>query len=233
MAQIPIYRYHLTSNSAAEKQWSEDFAEVLKRYIAGETIYVGFDPTEEPHRKGSVGKLTITNVQDLLHGGSEYQYNRYHSRQPREELDLIPENVKPENMISARIEGHITWKGRKNKIKIGWNQFIITDHDGGTEWVLVEEEPEQVVAKDRLGREIQVGDFISYVLYHFDNGHTAAGIYYGKVTKITVDGVVCAKNIKLKPTDLVADKVIKDNSLIVIMTKDLMDQLMLAKLSSL
>lgn len=232
MANVPVFHYGLASGSAAEAQWCEDFAEILKRYISGETIYVGFDPTKEPQRQGSVGKLTITNIQDFLHGESEYQYTRYHYA-ARKELDLIPENVKPENMTKVRIEGHVTWKGRSNKVKAGWNQFIITDHDGETEWVLIKDEPEQIIPQDRLGRDIQVGDFISYVLYHFDNGHTAAGIYYGKVTKITKDGVVSAKNIKLKPTDLVGDKVIKDNSLIVKMTTDLMDQLMLAKLSSL
>ena len=80
-------------------------------------------------------------------------------------------------------------------------------------------------------KPIKKGDFISYVLYHFDNGRNGAGIYYGKVTKIEGDGTVHAKNIKLKDDDRVAEMRIKDNSLIVIMTKDLMDKLMLARLS--
>lgn len=234
MTQVQMFHYGFAYGSAAGKQWSEDFAEIIKRYIAGEPIYVGFDTKYEPKRKGSVGRLVITNIQDLLHGESEYHYNRYNGRNTREKLAETSENVKPENLLKTRIDGHIVWEGRKNRIQLNhWSQYIIDDHQGGTNWVYEAPVEPTVEAKDKLGRVIAVGDFISYVLYHFDNGDTAAGIYYGKVTKISKDGTVHAKNIKLKPDDAVADKRIKDNSLIVIMTKDIMDQLMLAKLSAL
>lgn len=233
MANIDLNQYSYGRGTPAAFLWKTNMAEMVRKYMRGETIYIGFDPTREPKRKGSVGRLVITNMQDLLHGDYEYRRNRY--SQTPELIEEIPENVKEENFDRVQIIGHILWNGRKNKIQVStWSMFWIDDHDPtvGTVWAF--EKPEDVpdtVARDKLDREIKVGDFISYILYHFDNGSSAAGIYYGKVTKIEKDGTVHAKNIKLASDDVVAEKRIKDNSLIVIMTKDLMDKLMLARLS--
>lgn len=233
MANIDFNQYAYGRGSPAAILWKTNMAEMLRKYLSGEPIYVGFDTKREPKRAGSIGRLVISNVQDLLHGEYEYQRRRY--SQKLEVIEEIPSNVKEDHFDRIQINGHVVWDGRKNKIQFtGWGAYWISDRkpEDGTVWAY--EKPEdvpQVEARDKLDREIKVGDFISYILYHFGNGHNAAGIFYGKVTKIDKDGTVYAKNIKLKDDDYVAEKRIKDNSLIVIMSKDLMDKLMLARLS--
>lgn len=234
MANIDFNQYSYGRGTPAYALWKTNMAEMLRKYLRGETIYVGFDQNREPKREGSIGRLVITNVQDLLHGEYEYRRTRY-GQKTATTIEEIPANVQEGHFDHVQIIGHILWDGRKNKIQFNnWSEIWIDDHDPktGTVWALEKPaEVPQVEAYDKLGREIKVGDFISYILYHFDNGGSAAGIYYGKVTKIEKDGTVHAKNIKLADDNVVAEKRIKDNSLIVIMTKDLMDKLMLARLS--
>lgn len=229
MSLIPLHRYGVVKNSAL---WKSNMAELLRKYLRGEPIYVSFDNKYEPKRTGSVGRLVITNVQDLLHGSIFWQRYNIPSR---EVIPEVPENVKEEHFDRVQMLGNVVWDGRKNKVQFnGWGLSWIDDHDPkvGTVWVYAKPESKPTTpVLDKLKREIKVGDFISYILYHFDNANNAAGIYYGKVSKIDSDGTVYAKNIKLKDDDRVDEKRIKDNSLIVIMSKDLMDMLMLARLS--
>ena len=233
MALHPLNPYRLPNHSPQRALWKTNMAEMLKKYLRGEPVFVAFDKNYEPKREGSVGRLKITNVQCLLHG--EYEYYRHRYGKKDDFIEEIPENVKEDHFESIGISGHIVWDKRSNKVQAtGWgmNWDDARADDEGTVWAWAKDpEPEQVVAEDKLGREIKVGDFISYILYHFDNGSNGAGIYYGKVTKITKTGTVHAKNIKLKDNDHVAEMRIKDNSLIVIMSKDLLDKLMLARLS--
>lgn len=126
----------------------------------------------------------------------------------------------------------VKFDDRPNKLKPDANSLIwLKDYTGPTVWKNTTPPKKSLPPKkvyDRLGRELQVGDFISYILYH----HTVsgAGIYFGTVTKISDAGKVMAKNIKLSEHDRVEEKAIKDPSQIVVVTKDLMDQLVLAKL---
>lgn len=110
----------------------------------------------------------------------------------------------------------------------------LPNYTGDTIWKFDRDRKQRVefvAAHDRLGRLINVGDFITYILYQFD-GSGAAGIYFGNVTKVDLDGSVWAKNVGLSSSDRVGEKKIKDNKLITILTDDLMRQLMLAKLSN-
>jgi hypothetical protein len=226
MAEFPLSHYGLPL--ANRDQWAKDMTLAVQNYLRGQPIYVSFDPEYEPKRQGSVGRLVIENMQDILHGS---RHHTYYSRITRAVIEGKPENVRAENLLKIIPNGHVVWDGRKNKVQSQWKMSILPEHQGGTVWVYETPKSAQVQALDRLGREIKVGDFISYILYHFDNGRNGAGIYYGKVTKIDLDGTVHAKNIKLKDDDQVAEKKVKDNSLVVIMSKDLMDKLMLARLS--
>ena len=232
MTKIPFSSYY-NRQQPGPGSWPSSMAELLRKYLQDEPIYVSFDEGYEPKRKGSIGRLVINNVQDLLHGSYEINYRGVFN--PRKPIPELPENVKEEHFTKVQITGHVVWEGRKNRVQFhSYITFWEKDHkpEIGTVWAY--EKPEdkpQALAYDKLDREIKVGDFISYILYHFNNDRNAAGIYYGKVTKIDKDGTVYAKNIKLKEDDIVAEKRIKDNSLIVIMTKDLMDKLMMARLS--
>jgi hypothetical protein len=231
--KIGISRYYGQSLSASV--WAREMAEMVKAYIRGEPQFVEFDGSTDARRTGSIGRIVISDeeMQNILHGATEYRgyYNRGPARQTIE--------VKEENVDALKLERYnptlkVKWDGRSNSIDASWGAHWLKGYDAsqGTKWVWAKpEDPPAITPKDKLGREIKKGDFISYILYHFDNSHNAAGIYYGKVSKIENDGTVHAKNIKLKEDDRVDEKRIKDNSLIVIMSKDLMDKLMLARLS--
>jgi len=221
-------------NMTAFKHDQQNLADMLKLYLSGEPVYI--ELSAEPMRVGAIARLKLEDdvIQDLLHGEVD-RHRWYGSRTAvRQRIEPKPENVVVENMGKININGSAVWDGRKNRVNYlsGWNMNWLKGHEGGTVWVYQKVQVPKVVAKDKLDREIKVNDFISYILYQFD-GEGAAGIYYGKVTKVDDDGSVWAKNIKLKSDDKQAEKRIHHNGLIVIMTKDLMDQLMLAKLSSL
>jgi len=233
---IPLSRYQWRAQSPVPNNWADEMAEMVKAYIRGEPIFVGFDPVAEPKRIGSVGRLYISSecIQNLLYGS--YNHFRYAQRETRPLLKPEESLIKPETFKMIILDGHVKWDGRSNKVNIGSaysvNWLKGYDASKGTIWKWAKpDDPPAITPKDKLGRDITKGDFISYILYHFDNKYNAAGIYYGKVTKIENDGTVWAKNIKLSEKDKVAEKRIKDNSLIVIMTKDLMDKLMMARLS--
>lgn len=239
MTEVDLYHSWRTSPGPNDQSWREEMAELVKAYIRGEPIFVRFGGRSEARRAGSIARLYIDveDMQDILHGQVRYtnHYYRY-NQNPRAHIEVKEENVNPDHFLSVGISGYVKWDGRKNRIDVsnGFDIVWLKDRkaEEGTHWVWSKpEDPPAVIPQDKLGRDIKVGDFISYILYHFDNKHNAAGIYYGKVSKIENDGTVHAKNIKLKDDDRVDEKRIKDNSLIVIMSKDLMDKLMLARLS--
>jgi hypothetical protein len=236
--EISLARYsHANRYGPSGAVYVNNMIEMVQQWIRGEPVFIKFD--KQPKREGSIGRLVITNIQDLLHGSVEHKY--YHwgasnksNSAPRKKLPLDPALITKLSISNVPIQGHIVWDGRTNKVKFqDWTEIWLKgrDKDLGTVWKWEKPVPPKIVAYDKLKRELKVGDFISYILYHFDNSGNAAGLYYGKITQIENDGTVHAKNIKLKEDDLVDERRIKDNSLIVLMTKDLMDRLMLARLS--
>ena len=217
----------IPSSNPKIQEWYDDITEMYTDYFSGKPIYVEF--TDNKRRTGSIGKISIQNMQDILHGSYNY-YNRWQNSSRVPIAEKI-ENFDLKKAIMVNPEIKVTWDGRRNKVESSGHDIVwLKGHTGGTVWEYGTITPPKVQAFDKLGREINVGDFISYILYHYDS-RGAAGIYYGKVTKITSEGTVYAKNIKLQDSDKVDEKRIKDNHLIVIMTKDLMDRLMMARLS--
>lgn len=195
-----------------------DWHEAGKRFYKIDTkkpLYVRFvDPQNE-----RFGSIAIA------------QPSRYYSRWSNDKNSLTSWNA------TTYFSGELKWNKRSNSPNF-WsstdNLEVLLDYDGDTVWQFDRDRKkraELVYAEDRLGRRIQVGDFITYILYQFDGGG-AAGIYFGTVTNIEIDGSVWAKNVGLSSSDRVADMKIKDNKLITILSDDLMKQLMIAKLSS-
>lgn len=240
MSTTDIPLFYGYSGPLTHEQWADEMVEMIRAYIRGEPIFIRCNGNDDSRRTGSIARLGISyqEMQNILYGSHDQSgwgyYHRNHT--PRNPLPITEEGITREKLMTYRPSFEATWDKRKNKIDIntGWAADWIKGYDPtlGTQWVWKKPDDDPaVIPEDKLGREIKKGDFISYVLYHFDNGRNGAGIYYGKVTKIDGDGTVHAKNIKLKDDDRVAEMRIKDNSLIVIMTKDLMDKLMLARLS--
>lgn len=236
MRRIPLSRYGTGNRNLAS--WQSDIADLVKAAIRGEKIFIEFDGSTDSRRTGSIARLHLSDdcIQNFMHGTYHHHGWGYNRSTARQHITPDESKVQPHYAANIGIDGKAKWDGRTNKVDVsnGWSVSWLKDYDEtkGTKWVWAKpDDPPAVMPKDKLGREIQKGDFISYILYHFDNDYNAAGLYYGKVTKIENDGTVWAKNIKLKEDDRVDEKRIKDNSLIVIMSKDLMDKLMLARLS--
>lgn len=233
--KVPLYRYYQGGNRS---QWASEMEEMIRAYVRGEEVFIEFNGDSDSRRTGSIAKLSITHdeMQNILYGSYDNTRWGYRNNPPREVIAVTEQGIKASNLQYYQPSFVAKWTGRRNALDVnngyGANWLKGYDATQGTKWVWAKpEDPPAVIPKDKLGRDITKGDFISYILYHFDNSHNAAGIYYGKVTKIEGDGTVHARNIKLSEDDQVAEKRIKDNSLIVIMSKDLMDKLMMARLS--
>lgn len=107
-------------------------------------------------------------------------------------------------------------------------------YNGKTEWHYDKNRPKYATPisthYDRLNREIKVGDFCCYILYQFD-GDGMANIYFGNVTRLDGDGSIWCKNTKLSDNERSSEAKVKNSKLITILTDDLMDQLLIAKLT--
>jgi hypothetical protein len=174
------------------------------------------DPTHE--RFGSIAKVS--------------QNNRHFSWSQRDEKSCM-QGWNARNSFIAELR----WDKRSSRpvVNVPWDSVeYLPNYTGETVWAFDRDRKkrsERVIAEDRLGREIQVGDFITYILYQFDGGG-AAGIYFGTVTKVEIDGSVWARNVGLSSKDKIDEKRIKENKLITILTEDLMRQLMVARLTN-
>ena len=204
--------------------WQTQMAEMVKSFMRGESVYVEY--VKDARRIGSIALIkSIENLETIVNGPRNYYYGNT-DRTPIDEAD--PDLLDPTNIsyISARLK----WQGRSNSTNPYGDDLVwLKDYEGPTEWVYKDVEQVQVPAYDRLNREIKVGDFICYILHHF--GTSGASTQFGKVTKISINGDVYAKNIKLGPKEQQAEKKINDNATIVVMSDDLMSQLTMARLS--
>lgn len=213
-------------NQATADDWKR-LAPIYLGHTSG-TIYVRFvHPCHE--RFGSIAKLTRSSYYSNSYYNG-YGYNR--SYQKPDQSQEVAEFARQRSL-----GGDLRWNGRNSSPNLySYSDYVewLPNYNGETHWAFDRERKQRVHAKaafDRLGREIQVGDFCTYILYQFD-GRGAAGIYFGNVTAIDKEGKVTCKNITLKSGERVAEKEIKDNNLITILTDDLMRQLMLSKLAS-
>lgn len=187
-----------------------------KHKNSNRTIYVRFVHPNNP-RFGSIARL---------HYSRGYYYNRYN-----DESDIMREWNN-----TSYFNGKLSWTGRSADPDFyGYSEEVewLPDYGGPTVWAWDRNRGnivERVSAQDKLGRPLAVGDFCTYILYQFDSS-TAATICFGNVTKIDPDGSVWCRNVAIGGNSS-KEKKVKDNSLITILTDDLMQQLMLAKLSS-
>lgn len=205
--QVPSSPYG-TINAALKAHYDK-IRDIAKRVKAGERIYVTFTNSADLRRTGAIAYLT-----------------HYEVRENRAFWNSKVNETRPSIDYMA-----VAWDDRRSGLRV-WNMEvdILEDYKGPTVWKWEKPEGPLVEAKDRTGREIKKGDFITYVLHH--HVHYGTTIHFGTVTKVDRDGTVWAKNIKVNDEETVAEKRIKHNENIVVLTKDLLDVLMLKKLAS-
>lgn len=205
-------RCNSTTQSVLDKH-DEKIRDIHRRVMADEPVYVKFTEHHDERRTGSIARLTTFNIQERTPWS--YGYSRSISGKTRPVIGSM----------------QVMWDGRKNVVNVWeYDIEILEGYKGGTVWKWERPEGPLVEAKDRTGREIKKGDFVTYVLHHHVNYGTT--IHFGAVTKVERNGTVWAKNIKIDDEETIADKRIKNNENIVVLTKDLLDILMLRKLAS-
>lgn len=190
---------------------------LAEKFKTGEKIYVKFTEYADERRTGSIAYLTNFSIRE------EVPYS-YYSR-------FSPTSPSTKTRPSIDYTMYVGWEGRRAQLAVWTHDIeILEDYTGPSIWKWEKPVGPLVVAEDRMGREIKKGDFITYILYHHDT--MGAGIYFGTVTKVDRDGTVWAKNVKAADDETVKEKRVKYNSDVVILTKDLLDRLMMLKLSS-
>lgn len=187
-----------------------EFKEMENAFKNGQAVYVQFVADQGIHRKrlGSIARVLNYTTMDY--------FPDYH-------LSGFPE---------LHCEIKVGWDDNRKTSTLRSNEFFwLPDHTGDTFFrETIPEKPAIPELKDQLGCVIKVGDFVSYILYgqSYDG---AAGIFFGTITNITTKGKVYAKNLKIGNVKFSEEKLIRNHNQIVIITNDLMDQLVLAKLS--
>jgi hypothetical protein len=217
--------------------------QLVKDWLDGKRIYVQYGERCEM-REGAIAYISRWDaVKDALtKNGSPM--NRYTRRQPHW-VSRSSSSSKPvtymvgtdEYLIDPdAVSAHwffVKWDGRKNEVQASaYEVDYLLSYSGECVWQWGRKDKPKVIPLDRLGREIKVGDFACYILHHFGTNR-GASTQFGTVQKIQNDGTVWAKNVALSDGELSKLKRINDNKTVVILTKDLMDRLMMAKLSTL
>ena len=243
MTPIKLYNPGRTSRISRNAE-EATFKEMWETVLRGDDLYLEYDfPShyQDAVRNGTIGRVTFD---PRLNASAFISYSYSTTVSWEDQIDQFVEDFHLGKYTMADLikhRGHGTWgppnftlkfDDRRNVLKPAWTGLTwLKDYSGPTVWKNSTPPKKKLPPKkvyDRLGREIKVGDFANYILYHYTV--TGAGSYFGTITKITDSGKVFAKNIKLESKDQSEDKQIKDPSQITIMTKDLMDQLVLAKL---
>jgi hypothetical protein len=214
-------RWYYTADvrSTKYKEWLDDLKQFINDVTIGNPVYVEYKSNNSAGRSGTIAKVIgITN--------------KYI------EEDDIKNNFQMYIDSTYRFKGlqlTVKFDDRKNKLKPIIEDIVwLKDYTGPTVWnhnpPPPKPKPELKPIYDRLGREVKLGDFVSYAVTWYNTSRL--DVYFGSVTRISDRNVVYCTNIKLNDNDRVFEERIKDNSSIVLITKDLIDQLMIKRLSS-
>lgn len=215
--------------------------QLVKDWLDGKRIYVQYG-SRCAMRDGAIAYVSRWDgVKDALtkNGVPMSKYHRSHnwvtsSSTPNKIETYVIGNDTYE-IDPDRLNAHwffVKWEGRRNEVQSSAYEIdYLPNYTGECKWVWGKKENPKLVPLDRLGREIKIGDFVCYILHHFYR--SGASTQFGTVQKIQNDGTVWAKNVALSDGEVSKLKRINDNNTVVILTKDLMDRLMMAKLSTL
>lgn len=132
-----------------------------------------------------------------------------------------------EKPVSPYGEWIVEWDGRKDPLTVGWWQVKEIPHTGPTVWVYNSVKHDKVIPVDRFEREIRVGDVVSYI-----QAQNAKSILFGVVSRITKAGSLFVNTIPLADGETGGEaRVTTPSRRCVVISEDLMDHLMAARLS--
>jgi hypothetical protein len=217
---IPSYSYYYTvdKNTAKYREWIADIKQFINDIAVGNPVYVEYKSSNSAGRAGTIARVkgfSERNIAaDVIHDITLYIERPYR-------LELL--------------QLEIEFDDRKNKLKPQLDDIVwLKGYSGPTVWQHNPPPPKPKAPLnpiyDRLGREVKLGDFVSYAMTWYNT--SKINVYFGTVTKISDRNVVYCTNIKLDDDDTVTEERIKDNSSMVLITKDLIDQLMIKRLSA-
>jgi hypothetical protein len=132
--------------------------ELVEAHIAKEPIYVEFTGVGNIMRTGSIGQLKLS-FSHLL---------RANDSTTRADIDKA---LKSDPFC---IRGKIIWEGRPKSLNWSWVYEEINwirGFKGPTEWVWAKPKTDTsitVTATDKFGRELEVNDLITYLLYGYE-----------------------------------------------------------------
>jgi hypothetical protein len=167
------------------------------------------------HKQGRSN--TIAKVKKIINGEIEYKNNWVYANGPNEQ----------------NIQLEVIFDDRKNLLKpklyeIAW----LPTHTNGTVWI---HNPPPTKAKkvkatlDKFNREIEPGALCTFAVNMYGS---QVSVFVGSVTKISERGVIYCKSICVRDGEPEVEFRISDNSSIILLTQDLMDQITLARLSA-
>lgn len=186
--------------------------EFFTRLHKGETLWVRY---RRGNRTGAIGKASLS---------SENQWN------PSKPWGIHLATSKNAHNYAVFIDVAFD-KGRGAKlvymygIEVEW----LDGYDGPIVYKSPTRKKVAVVPKDRLGKEIKVGDFGSCVLSHAV--FSGPALYFGKITRITEYGKVYIRTIPLSESEKPVEQKLNKNSDFVIIDDTLMSDLMMKRLS--
>jgi hypothetical protein len=209
--------YSVDTKTIEYKEWTVDVKQFLNDIIIGNPVYIKYKSDNSAGRGDSIARVigfcdsetleyVKLNITDYLEHYHRLSY-----------LSLMVKFDDRKNKLKPKIDD-ITW---------------LKGYSGPTHWIhnpplIIKPELKPIL--DRLGREVKLGDFVSYAITRYNTSRI--DVYFGSVTKISNRNVVYCTNIKLNDNDSIFEEKIKDNSSMVLITKDLIDQLMIKRLSA-
>jgi hypothetical protein len=212
------YYYTVDKNSPKYREWIADIKLFINDIALGNPVYIEYKSSNSAGRSGTIAKVKgfskDNSIEEIRSNISEYL-------------------ERPYRLEYLQIE--VSFDDRKNKLKPKIGDFVwLKGYSGPTVWqytppVPQPRDPPKPIF-DRLGREVKLGDFVSYAITWYNTSRI--DVYFGSVTRISERNVVYCTNIKLNDDDSITEERIKDNSSMVLITKDLIDQLMIKRLSA-
>lgn len=193
---------------------------IMKRLDAGEKPYVYY--RRDGARFGSIGRIqSIKTRTDKTYVGPNHSWGG----KPYWVLQRDPKNWKEITRIESVI---VEWDDRKTTNEFDPHYCIVLEgFKGPTRFNYVTNDGvEKVIPTDRLGNEIEVGHMVVF----FNRREKC--LRFGVVSKVTLAGIVYVKDFKLEEDECSSERRITyASSDCAVLSGDLLDQLMLKKLS--